>query len=206
MCKQCYPGSKEFTVSLPSENITFPNGAYHLKQCHNIYKMNLSKFSQPILEVTQLDRNTCKLVGEFAGNDVHLLRGGHYYVLESGHHTFVKTEINNQMYRAQLGENRHIHVFEVKRRTPCSYVTMYKHTLIICHSHRGEVFKFRKIFCHLKGRRRRFFPNRKLDIQKTLQEYVNLPFQQIPKEVGVDYKHGNFVLNLNPGFAKYFSI
>ena len=169
--------------------------------------IKLSKHTQPLLESTPLDVNSCKLVGEFAGTDVHLLRGSLYYVLESGQHTFVKTTFGGNIYGSRLGENRHIHVFEVLRRTPCSYVAKYNHTLVICHcSNRTDVFKFRTIFQHLladpeaplvgAGLTRRFFPNRKLDIQKYLNEYVNMKFKIIPNEVEVNYRSGNFHLDL----------
>ena len=171
--------------------------------------IKLSKHTQPLLESTPLDVNSCKLVGEFAGTDVHLLRGSLYYVLESGQHTFVKTTFGGHIYGSRLGENRHIHVFEVLRRTPCSYVAKYNHTLIICHCrNRKDVFKFRTIFQHLKELTRRFFPNRKLDIQKYLNEYVTMKFERIPNEVEVNYKNGNFHLGLaaESSMRKYFSI
>jgi len=169
--------------------------------------IQLSKYTQPLLECTPFDCNTCKLVGEFAGNDVHLLRGGQYYVLHSGKNTFVRMKIDGMRYGSRLGENRHIHVYEVVRRTPCSYVTKYVHTIIICHSlNRKDVFKFRKIFCHLNGKTRRFFPNRTLDVQKYLIEYLNMRFEIIPDEVEITYKHGNFTLNLDAGMQKYFKI
>ena len=169
--------------------------------------IKLSKYTQPILECTILERNTCKLVGEFAGNDVPLLRGDKYYVLHSGKNTYVRMNLDGHAYASRLGENRHIHVFEVVRRTPCSYLAEYKHTVIICHStNRKDVFKFRKIFSHLKGKTRRFFPNRKLDVQKYLTEYVNMSFEVIPDEVEINFVNGNFHLNLEPGMRKYFRI
>lgn len=169
--------------------------------------IKLSKFTQPILESTILERNTCKLVGEFAGNDVALMRGDQYYVLRSGKSTFVRMKLDGHTYANRLGENRHVHVFEVLRRTPCSYVAEYKHSFIICHStNRRDVFKFRNIFSHLKKRTRRFFPNRKLDIQMYLQSYVNMPFDVIPDEVKINFVNGNFHLDLEPGMRKYFHI
>ena len=169
--------------------------------------IKLSKYTQPILECTPFDRNTCKLVGEFAGNDVHLLRGEKYYVLHSGENTFVRMKLDGHTYASRLGENRHVHVFEVVRRTPCSYVTEYLHTIIICHSlNQKDVFKFRKVFNHLKDKTRRFFPNRKLDVQKYLTEYVNMQFETIPDEVEITFKHGSFTLNLDAGLRKYFRI
>ena len=165
--------------------------------------MKLSKHSQPILGATMLDRNMCKLIGEFAGNDVHMRRGGEYYVLKSGRQTFVKTVYHDHTYRGILGQNRYVHVFEVKRRTPCSYVAQYKHSVIICHARLNKIFKFKTVFGELKGYIRRFFPNRKIDVQKYLQEYIELPFEDIPENVKIDYKHGDFILNLPPGFTEF---
>jgi len=168
--------------------------------------MILSKYTQPLFDLTALDRNSCKLIGEFAGNDVHLQRGDSYYVLCEGLNTYVKTAFNNHMFGSLLGRNRHLHLFEVLRRTPCSYVAKYKHTIIICHSNKGDVYKFRKIFSHMKGKVKRFFPNRKLDVQNYLREYGGIKFEVIPDEVEIDYKFGNFYLDLSDGMRKYFSI
>ena len=169
--------------------------------------IKLSKFSLPILDSTPLDSHLCKIVGEFAGNDVSLLRGGLYYVLHSGKYTFVKLKIDGHAYGSRLGENRHVHTFEVMRRTPCSYVAQYKNTTVICHAtNRKDVFKFQQVFSHLENKTRRFFPNRKMNVQKYLQEYVNMPFEQIPDEVVINYVKGNFHLDLQPGMRKYFSV
>ena len=166
--------------------------------------INLSKYSQPILDCTPFDRNTCKSIGEFAGNDVHLKRGDLYYVLESGGHTFVKVKLDSNDFCSQLGENRHMHVYQVKRRTPCSYVTEYKHTQIICHSrNQQDVYIFTKCFENRKGPRR-FFPNRRLDVQKYLTEYATMPFETIPNEVDIKYRGGDFQLDLQRGMIKYF--
>ena len=153
--------------------------------------MKLSKYSEPILEKTGLDANCCKIIGEFAGNDVHMLRGEMYYVLETGKNTFVKTN----SFNSKLGDNRHLHVFEIKRRTPCSYVTEYRYTLIICHSNTGVVFKFKTTFLSLKGLKRRFFPNRQMDVQVYLQEYANMNFSALPEKIVCEYRHGNFYVD-----------
>ena len=168
--------------------------------------MKLSKGTQQVYDLTTLDRNSCKIVGEFAGNDVHLQRGDNYYVLQQGQSTYVKTKLNNKFFGARLGTNRHLHVMIVQRRTPCSYVTEYSHTIITCHSSRGSVYTFRTEFPHLKGRMRRFFPNRTLDVQKHLSEYISLNFEAIPPEVGIEYRHGNFYLDLEMGMRKYLGI
>ena len=164
--------------------------------------MRLSKFSEPIVEFLS-DTNMCRLVGEFAGNDVHLQRGDEYYVLESGRYTHINTEVNNQLVGARLGENRHVHAYKVIRRTPCSYICSYKHTIVICHG-RWNVWKFSYVFENLmKQRARRFFPNRTLDVQKYLNEYTHLVFENIPNTVTIRYQYGNFHLDLREGMKKF---
>ena len=155
--------------------------------------MKLSVQMQTAFDTCILDFFMCKLVGEFAGFDVPLLRGDTYYTLTSGRSSYVHN--NSYRFSSLLGTNRHVHKWLIKKRTPCSYIADYQGTTVICHSIAGDVFKFEHKFEHINSNRR-FFPNRKLDVQSHLKGYIDQPFNKIDTRV-VDVrlkKCGHFIL------------
>ena len=155
--------------------------------------MQLSKSMTKFFNCTNLSRDLCKLIGEFLGSDVPLKRGNEYYVLESGGETLIKSRKFGHLYISSLGRNRHIHVYTIFRRTPCSYIGNYKHTIVVCHGRKGAL-KFVTTFSRFKHKQRRFFPNKKIDVQRYLKEYSQLSFQEVPQSTKIENSFGNFYL------------
>ena len=147
-----------------------------------------------LFDMHLFNSDMCKLIGEYAGFDVSLLRGETYYTLCSGRASYVHN--NTYKLNTLLGTNRYVHKWLVKKRTPCSYVCDYQGTTVICHSLGGEVYKFEHTFEPITNKR--FFPNRVLDVQAHLREYINQPFQVIDASiVDINYKKfvGHFMLS-----------
>lgn len=156
-------------------------------------KMKLSKSAQALYENSALSAIAAKLVGEFAGTDVALLPGAFHYTLTDGRFSYRYMTHGDRMCAQQVGENRHLHCWRIKRRTPCSYVTAYDHTVVVVHGRHGVCRKFTFEFPRLKGMQRRFFPGSNLDVQTHLKEYVKM-FETMP-ECGISHsKFGNFFL------------
>ena len=157
--------------------------------------MKLSVQMRALFDMHLFNFDMCKLIGEFAGFDVPLLRGDTYYTLCSGGASYVNN--NPICVNTLLGANRYVHKWFIKKRTPCSYVCDYRGTTVICHSIGGEVYKYEHIFQN-KILNKRFFPNRVLDVQSHLKEYINQPFQEIDVtrvEIRFNKCVGHFVLS-----------
>ena len=157
-------------------------------------KMKLSKSASALYENCCLTAIAAKLVGEFAGTDVSLLPGAFHYTLTDGEYSYRYLTHEGRMCAHQVGENRHLHCWRVKRRTPCSYVTVYDHTVVVVHGRRGVCRKFNFNFPHLTGMERRFFPGSHLDVQTHLKEYVDM-FDNMPDCEVSHSKFDNFFLS-----------
>lgn len=152
----------------------------------------LSKTSRLIHICTPLGEDISRLVGELLGTDVAPRKGELYLVLHNGERTYLCLKNDEPSF---LGNNRIVHLFKILSNTACAYRTVYDHSTVICHNPKGPVCKFLWKFCHLKNKKRRFFPNKHYDVQKYLREYVNMPFPQIPN-IGVTNVWNNFFVDL----------
>lgn len=154
--------------------------------------MQLSKSAHIILEKSQLPLILCKLVGEFAGTDVALLRGDSFFELERGGTTFVALDEK----RYVLGDNIHVHQWLVKRRTPKSYVIQYKDTVVVCENG-WACYKYNAVSKKLEGKEKRIFPFRrklKNDQKNVVSNIIERNYQSLPPNVKVvPISHNFFV-------------
>lgn len=156
--------------------------------------MKLSKTA--CLVNKKIDKHCSKLVGEFLGTDVPLLRGDTYLSLEWGRRTFVEHKGSVSV----LGINRYIHRWEIIKRTPCSYVCLYKDTQIICHCcATEECLTYNYTFqTKVTNFPKRFFPHRSprnFEKQDILNSYAKLPFCKLPPHAKVKYAFKSFFLS-----------
>lgn len=121
-------------------------------------KLKLSKTAQTLFDESCLGWQTSKLCGEFAGVDVPLLPGQTYSTIRDGGGTYLRTDHLGELIGIRLGSNCYIHRWKIIRRTPCSYVAVYKHTSILCDGMQKYVYA--AFLPQLMNRTQRFFPLR----------------------------------------------
>ena len=140
--------------------------------------MKLSKYTQVVYEISDLDKNSCKLIGEYAGYDVKLLNGSIYLTLADGGYTFLKTPLFGDVL-VNIGKNRYIHKWLIKTRTPCSYNTVYQYSRVLCQG--DSMYTYKTILPQFEGARRRFFPLRtKYPVSEHICHYSLQRYKQLP--------------------------
>ena len=119
--------------------------------------MKLSPETNAIFNSTCLNKIESKIIGEFAGTDVHLLPGEEFHEVIRYGCTYV-TRSDSRSYL--VATNYIEHIYTIHRRTPKSYVVSYKTSIIYayCSAH-NEVFKIVTQMPDLLGfKSKRIFP------------------------------------------------
>ena len=166
-------------------------------------KMKLSKSARAVAESAELSGIAAKLIGEFAGTDVSLLPGDVYYTLVPGGRTFNKFERDGTLYANNVAENQYLHEWKVRRRTPCSIVTEYWRTVVICHGI-DTCRKFTYTLPSHRGWMRRFFP-KNADQQIFARQHAEM-FDFLP-DCTISYtRRGNFFLEFEEGSSPFQNI
>ena len=98
----------------------------------------------------------CRIIGEFAGCDLHLKPGQFFFDYTASGRTYV----NLDGLTLFIGDNMNISKWLIKKRTPKSYVVEYDSTLVNCEVQTGRVYRFITTFEQLNGSRR-IFPFRR---------------------------------------------
>lgn len=154
--------------------------------------MKLTKQSKAVYDVSTLPHDICKMIGQFANYDVCQKPGDKYYTLQCGGRTFFRDRWSMLI---PVGNNRLIHVYEVKNTTPCSISAEYKKTLIISHGFFQDIYKYTVKLKKMENKRKRFFPNRSHEHKQIFfGEYANLDFYEIPTDTDIERRGYNFIL------------
>jgi len=122
--------------------------------------MSLSKRSRALYHTSTLSTDLCRVIGEYAGNDLHLKPRQMFYDLEIGGLSYISC--NFEGFRCVLGKNVHLNEWIVRSRTAKSYVLEYVSTVVVCAGDIGLTYRFKCELDKYKGNKvRRVFPFRR---------------------------------------------
>ena len=153
----------------------------------------LSNSSKVIYNIISLPKDIIRIIGEYCNYDTFLLPGNLYYKEEFDSKTYIQNSEFN--FLSTLGENRLLHVYKVRKRTACSIITTYLHTIVICHGFSEDLYRFKIVLKKKKDHCKRFFPVfTTRQIERTLNNANE--FFEVPAETNIISRGKHFILSM----------